>query len=147
MAGKLWVVACPRCRKAKVCAAGQKTTTCGHCSRALDLKVLTKHLETEDATQASNAAGMLNAKLSGQLDAFLDANVVPAAPPARKGSKAEQAHAVALDLAARGAFSAADLERAFAAAGLAPDDAGPTLQRLVASGALFEPRRGRFAAP
>lgn len=129
-----------------MCQAGQKTTTCGHCSRTLDLKVLTKHLETDDAAKASDAAGVLNAKLAGQLEAFLDAATLPKPPPQRQGSRAEQARRLALDLAARGPFAEADFARALAEAGV-PDDANETLRKLVASGVLFEPRPGRFAAP
>jgi hypothetical protein len=142
----LWVVACPRCRKAKVCQAGQKTTTCGHCGRTLDLKVLTKHLETDDAAKASDAAGLLNAKLAGQLEAFLDAEVVPPAPPGPRGSRADRARSLALDLAARGPFGVEDLAQALAGAGL-QDDAGALLQRLVEHGVLFQPRPGTYRAP
>lgn len=142
----LWVVACSRCRQAKVCKAGQKTTTCGHCSRTLDLAVLRKHLETTDPAAAQHAAGRLNALLAGRLDAF-DAEALPAAPPAaRKGDRATQVRRVALDLALRGPFGHDDFATALKAAGIDAEDPGEHLARLVAAGVLYEPRRGRFAA-
>jgi hypothetical protein len=141
----LWVVACPRCRKAKVCQAGQKTTTCGHCGRTLDLAGAKRHLETDDPGQAQHAAGLLNARLAGRLDAF-EAEAVPAAPPARPGDQAARVLRVARDLAAAGPFDEAAFGAALAAAGV-EGSAEEHLARLVAAGALYEPRRGRFAAP
>ena len=142
--GELWVVACSRCRQAKVCAAGQKTTTCGHCSRSLQLGLLKKHYEGEDAATAAHVAGKLNAKLAGQLDAFLS-EAVPQAPPKKLGDKPTQVKRVALDLALGGPFAVPDFEAALKKAGL-DGDAGEQLARLVAAGVLYEPRRGRFAA-
>jgi hypothetical protein len=140
----LWVVACSRCRKAKVCQAGQKTTTCGHCGRTLELALLRKHLETPDMAQAQQAAGMLNAKLAGQLEAF-DPGAVPPQPKAKPGDQAARARRVALELAARGPFGAQEFAAALAQAGLKaePND---LLAKLVAAGILVEPRAGRYKA-
>lgn len=141
---RLWVVACSRCRQAKVCQAGQKTTTCGHCGRTLELAPLRKHLETDDAAAAAHAAGLLNARLAGRLEAF-QAEAVPQPPAQPKGDQAAQVRRVALDLALRGPFGEPDFAAALATAGIA-GEAGEHLARLVAAGVLYEPRRGRFAA-
>lgn len=141
---RLWVVACSRCRQAKVCKAGQKTTTCGHCGRALELALLKKHLETTDDAAAQHAAGRLNALLAGRLDAF-DAEAIPAAPVQPKGDRGTQVKRVALDLALRGPFGEGEFAAALAKAGLEVE-ADEHLRRLVAAGVLYEPRRGRFAA-
>lgn len=140
----LWVVACSRCRKAKVCSAGQKTTTCGHCGRSLELAQLRKHLVTEDAGAAQQAAGMLNARLAGQLEAFLG-QPVPQAPAPKHGDRATRLRRVALDLAANGPFGETEFAAALERAGL---DGEPTdhLAQLVGAGVLYEPRPGRYAA-
>jgi hypothetical protein len=142
--GALWVVACSRCRQAKVCGAGQKTTTCGHCGRTLDLAQLKKHVVTEDPAVAAHAAGKLNAALAGNLKAF-DAEAVPLPPPQPKGDRAAQARRVALDLALRGPFAAPDLAEALVKAGV-QGEAEEHLERLLKAGVLYEPRRGRYAA-
>lgn len=141
----LWVVACSRCRQAKVCAAGQKTTTCGHCSRTLELAHLKKHLETDDPQAAAHAAGLLNAKLAGRLDAFQE-EAVPVAPPAPKGDRATQMRRLALDLALGGSFGEAQYAEALEKAGLAPDLAEEHLARLLTEGVLYQPRPGSYAA-
>lgn len=142
----LWVVACSRCRQAKVCEAGQKTTTCGHCSRTLQLDHLKKHLETEDVAAAQHAAGLLNAKLAGRLENF-EAEAVPLAPPAPKGDRATQLQRLASELAERGPFGEADFAAALERAGLDPGEAGAYLAELCKGGVLFEPRPGRYRAP
>lgn len=150
MAARFWVVACPRCRKAKVCRAGQRTTTCGHCGRRLGLAGLRKHLETPSPEAARRAAGLLNARLAGRLDAFLEAprEAAPAHPSrASRGGLAGRVRALALELAAHGPFREEDFAAALARAGLPVGDAAEHLARLVAEGSLFEPRRGRYAAP
>lgn len=144
MTALLWVVACSRCRQAKVCKAGQKTTTCGHCSRTLELATLNKHLETSDPAAAAHAAGLLNAKLAGRLDAFT-AEAVPVPAAQRKGDQAAQVRRAALELALQGPFDEADFAEALQRAGV-QGDAEEHLERLVASGVLWEPRPGRFAS-
>jgi hypothetical protein len=140
----LAVVACPRCRHAKVCDAGQKTTTCGHCSSRLDLAALRKHVLTERADEAQRAAGLLNARLAGRLDAFLD-EAVPPAPPARQGDQAARVRQLARDLAEQGAFDAERFAAELGAAGLDAARADEHIARMLAQGVLVEPRPGRFA--
>lgn len=141
----LAVLACPRCRHAKVCDSAQKTTTCGHCSAKLDVRALRKHVETESADEAQRAAGLLNAKLAGRLDAFLD-EAVPAAPPAKQGDQATRVRKLALALAEQGAFDGARFAAELGGAGLDPSKAEEHLARLLAAGVLVEPRRGRYVA-
>lgn len=127
-----------------MCQAGQKTTTCGHCGRTLVLEQLKKHLVTDDPDAASQAAGMLNARLSGTLEAF-DQELLPPPPPPRPGDRAVQLRKLALDLAGAGPFDEAAFEAALRAQGWS-EDAGRELARLVEAGVLYEPRPGRFAA-
>ncbi|MCA1812906.1 MAG: hypothetical protein LC624_03010 [Halobacteriales archaeon] len=141
----LAVLACPRCRHAKVCDSTQKTTTCGHCSAKLDLRVLRRHVETESADEAQRAAGLLNARLAGRLDAFLE-EAVPVAPPSKPGDQATRVRKLARDLAALGPFDAQRFTAELSGAGLDPSAADEHLARLLAAGVLIEPRRGRYAA-
>jgi hypothetical protein len=139
-----WIIACPHCRKAKVCRAGQKTATCAHCSRTLQLAGLRKHLATDSPEEAQRAAGLLNARLAGRLEAFLGESLPPAPPPRREPA-GQRVRSLAIGLAAEGPFDAERFGAALARAGLDAAEAETWLERLVAQGVLYEPRRGRFA--
>lgn len=146
MNAKLWVVACSRCRQARVCKAGQKTTTCGHCGRTLQLALLKKHLETSSPDEAQRAAGLLNARLSGKLEAFVE-EALPPPPAPRRGDRAAQMRRLALELTREGPFSEGEFRAALEAAGLDGGRATQHLEALVVQGVLYEPRPGRYAAP
>lgn len=150
----LLLVACPRCRQAKVVEAGRKTTTCGSCSRTLtiaDLRV--ESYQNQD--EASEAVGRTNATLARR-EGEWESALVPSAPRAirhdgpldkaaaatrKAASEKDRADAVARSL---GDFSAQDLAGAFALAGLRrPEE---HLQRMLATSIAFEPRAGRYRA-
>lgn len=155
------VIACPRCRKARVVQEGRKTTSCGSCGRPLHVPDLRVYHQGPDLEDAQGAAGLLNAKLAGREKEFLAAFVPPpprevrhddpwhaAAAAARKAdSESARADALARALcAAMGTFAEEDLARAFALAGLPESRAAHHLGRMLAALVLFEPRPGRYKA-
>lgn len=153
------VVACPRCRRARVVEQGKKTTQCGSCGRSLVLQDLRAHFLGDGFEEASAAAGMLNARLAGREEEFLAA-LVPAPSPAARhddaygaaaaaarkaNSEKDRADAVARALSARMVdFGEQDLARAFEMADL--KGAEKHLARMLATQVVFEPRSGRYAA-
>lgn len=154
------VIACPRCRRAKVVEPGKKTTTCGSCDRELvlgDLRVFHQGATLEEAQEAS---GRLNARLAGREREFAAAFLPSGAPrPARHDdpydaaaaaarkadSEKDRADAVARSLGASlREFSEDDLQRAFERAGIGR--AGWHLERMLKTDVVFEPRPGRYQA-
>lgn len=157
MAGMYQVVACPRCRRAKVVEPGRKQSTCGLCSRTLALRDLRAFATVGTLEEAQMAAGAVNAKLSGREREFAQA-LVPAAPRVarhddrfaaaaanarRFSSEKDRADAVARAL---GDFGEDDLRRAFAVAGLPIDKVEAHLKRMLVADVVFEPRAGVYRA-
>lgn len=153
------VIACPRCRRARVVEAGRKTAQCGSCGRALALADLRAHHQGDQLEEARNAAGLLNARLAGREGEFLGALLPAPAKPARHddafgaaaaasrraSSEADRANAVARELSRQMVdFGEADLARAFHVAGLR--EPGRHLRRMLETLVLYEPRAGRYSA-
>lgn len=154
MAGRLLVVACPRCRRAKVVERGRKTTTCAVCGRPLKLAQARVLFETDEVDAAREAAGLANAKLAGREGEFQRSLAAlapePAAAPATPHEAALRAIRVAppaarVEAAARALreFTQEDLARVLAEAGVAMR-ADEALRQLAARRILVEPRAGRY---
>lgn len=157
--GMYAVIACPRCRRARVVEPGRKSAGCGTCGRVLELADLRVQHESAHLDEARHAAGMLNARLAGREDEYLRALLpVPAAAPRhdspesaaaaasrRASSEADRADAVARELARQtGEFEEGELVRAFHLAGLR--DPPRHLKRMLDTMVLYEPRAGRYTA-
>lgn len=155
------VIACPRCRRAKVIDAGKKTTTCPACMRILEVAHLRVHHHAPDAEEARRAAGILNARLAGREAEYAMALVPPAPRAARHESAADGAAAQArratsekdrVDRIARhlsqslGEFGIPDLEEALRLAGIRAAKDGGHLHRMLETTVLYEPRPGRYRA-
>ena len=155
------VVACPRCRRAKVVESGRKSTACGGCGRALELAHLRAFHSGADLEEARHAAGLLNARLAGREHEYAAA-LVPVAPRLARHDDAFQAAAASsrrassekdrADRVARalsqslGEFAESDLARALHLAGIGGARAEAHLKRMLATTVLYEPRPGRFRA-
>lgn len=151
------VVACPRCRRAKIVEQGRQQSTCALCSRTLALADLRPFAAAETLDEAQAAAGLVNARLSGREREFAQA-LVPLPPRlVRHDDRYAAASAAArravsekdrVDAVARALsdFDEDDLARAFAEAGLAVARAEGHLQRMLATDVVFEPRPGRYKA-
>lgn len=146
------VIACPRCRKAKVVEVARKTTTCPSCGRTLELRDLRgQPADTLDEAQA--IAGLTNARLAGREREFVTAIVAPAprdakhddrwsaAAAAARSARSETSRADAI-ARALGEFTDADLERAFGLAGLSRPE--HHLTRMLRTHVVFEPAAGRY---
>ena len=155
------VIACPRCRKARVVEEGRKSASCGSCGRPLQVADLRVYHSGPVFEEAQNAAGLLNAKLAGREKEFLAAFVPPppravrhddpwhaAAAAARKAdSETDRADAIARVLSqARGTFTQDDLQRAFRLADIPETRAPHHLGRMLAALVVFEPRPGQYKA-
>lgn len=149
------VVACGRCRRARVVEQGRKTATCASCSRVLELRDLRAYSLGPLLEEAQEVAGRLNAKLAGRKDEYLAAMVVPRAPAPRHDDRWNAAAAAArratgetgrADAVARalGEFEDAELAAAFELAGLR--ESNRHLRRMLATQVVFEPRPGVFKA-
>lgn len=149
------VVACPRCRRARVAEADHKTAACSSCDRPLVLADLRAQHRTSSLEDARHAAGYLNAKLAGRDAEFLAAHLpaptpaprhddrfAAAAAAARKGT-GETGRADAV-VRALGEFDDDDLARAFETAGLR--DPERHLRRMLETQVVHEPRAGRYRA-
>lgn len=156
------VVACSRCRRARVVQQGRKSAPCAACGRSLDLPNLRAFHQGEDLGEAQNAAGLVNAKLAGREREFAAA-FIPAAPrevkhddawhaaaaAARKAeSESDRADAAARALSAQAekGFTEDDFGRALALAGVPMQRAAHHLGRMVATQVVYEPRPGRYRA-
>ncbi|HVL48604.1 MAG TPA: hypothetical protein VM889_08620 [Candidatus Thermoplasmatota archaeon] len=155
----LLVLRCPGCGKSKVAREGVKRTVCAHCGKSIETARAVVVLATPDEAEARLAAGSANAQRAGRPEEFRAAfagQAAPRAPPSDAQAAAVRAAASArgdearLEAAAR-AFAAASgafAPEAFAPVLAALGIAGPArdrLERLAASGVLYEPRPGRFA--
>ena len=149
------VVACNRCRRAKIVEQGRKTSTCASCDRPLDLKDLRTYYAGISLDEARETAGRLNAALAGREREYLAAMVVPAAPARRHDNKWNAAASAArkvsgesarADAIARalGEFDDAELAAAFALAGLR--EPSRQLRRMLQSQVVYEPRPGVYRA-
>lgn len=148
------VVACPRCRKAKVVEVARKSTTCPSCRRTLALADL-RATPADTLAQAQALAGITNARLAGREGEFVRALVAPepraashddrwsaaAAAARRATSERERADAIARSLRE---FDEMDLARAFGLAGLG--GLGRHLHRMLATQVVYEPSSGRYRA-
>lgn len=155
------VVACPRCRRAKVVESGRKSSSCGSCGRPLELAHLRAFHSGEDLEEARHAAGILNARLAGRESEYAAALVPPvpraarhddafqaAAASSRKAaSEKDRADRVARALSqALGEFGEDDLSRALHLAGIASPRTAGHLKRMLDTTVLYEPRPGRYKA-
>lgn len=155
------VVACPRCRRAKVVQSGRRTTSCGSCGRPLELAHLRAFHSGADLEEARHAAGILNARLAGREEEYAAA-LVPVAPRAsrhedafdaaaassrRASSEKDRADRVARALSqSLGEFEEPDLARALHLAGISGTRAGLHLKRMLETTVLYEPKPGRYRA-
>jgi len=154
----LHVVACPRCRRARVVEAGRKTAQCASCASPLELPHLRAYWTGDDPAEARHAAGLVNARLAHRDAEFATALLPQEAPRAPKHDDALDAAAAATRGAksekdrvdrlvhALGSFDRAQLEAAFARAGLRVEKLDDHLRRLVETCVLVEPRSGRYRA-
>lgn len=155
------VIACPRCRRARVVEQGRRTAACGSCGRDLPIQDLRAHHAGPALEEAQHAAGLLNAKLAGRESEFARAFLPPpprearhddpwhlAAAAARSAeAEADRADAVARALTKEmGTFTQDDLHRAFRLAGIREARAPHHLGRMVAALVVHEPRPGQFRA-
>jgi hypothetical protein len=151
------VIACPRCRRARVVEQRRKQAECPSCGRTLQLANLRSFHAGPSLDEARHAAGVVNARLSGREREFTAALVMPTMRPARHDDEAARAAAMArkassekdrADLVARalGAFSEDDLTVAFARAGLPVVKVEAHLRRMLATGVVFEPSSGLYKA-
>lgn len=155
------VIACPRCRRARVVEGGRKSAACGSCGRTLDLADLRVFHAGAAFEEAQAAAGLLNAKLAGREAEFAAALVPPpprpvrhddpwnaAAAAARKAeSESDRADHVAQQLTRElGTFTQDDLHKAFRLAGIPETRAPHHLGRMLHALVVFEPKVGRFKA-
>ncbi|HUR67987.1 MAG TPA: hypothetical protein VM370_01985 [Candidatus Thermoplasmatota archaeon] len=149
------VVACSRCRRARVVEQGRKTASCGSCPRTLGLADLRPFYHGASLDEAREVAGRVNAKLAGREEEYLAATLIPHAPAPRHDNKWNAAAAAArkahgesarADAVARalGEFEDAELAAAFALAGLREPDRH--LRRMIETQVVFEPRPGLFKA-
>lgn len=151
------MVACPRCRRAKVVEQARRQTTCPSCSRTLRLADLRAFHVAEDLDSARLAAGQVNARLAGRASEF-GAALVPSAPRAtRHDGPLDRAAAMTrrassekdrADLVARalGDFTSDQLAEAFHVAGLPAAKAEAHLARMLATDVVYEPSPGRYRA-
>ncbi|HWH07812.1 MAG TPA: hypothetical protein VNX21_01345 [Candidatus Thermoplasmatota archaeon] len=154
------VVACPRCRRAKVVDAARKTTQCGSCGRPLELAHLRPFAASADPEEARHAAGILNARLAGREGEYAaalvaaprasrhdDAFDAAAASSRRASSEKDRADRVARALSqSLGEFGEPDLARALHLAGIGGNRAEAHLKRMLETTVLYEPRPGRYRA-
>lgn len=152
--GRLLVIACARCRRAKVVERGRKTTTCAVCGAGLKVPQARVLFESEDEEAAREAAGLANARLAGREAEYqrsLSA-LSPAGPalPATRHEAALRAWRAAppaarIEAAARalGEFTEEEFASVLADA-KAPTGVAAALAQLAARRILVEPRAGRF---
>lgn len=154
----LQVVACPRCRRAKVVEAGRKTAQCASCANGLELAHLRAYWSGDDPEEARHAAGLVNARLAHADEAFAQA-MLPSAPPrpARHDDAFDAAAAATRRASsekdrvdrlvkALGTFTRAELASAFDRAALPIAKLDAHVRRMLETAVIFEPRSGTFRA-
>lgn len=155
------LIACPRCRRARLVEPGRKSAQCGSCGRTLELRELRAYWTGTDLSEGRHAAGLVNAKLAHCEEEFAGA-LLPQAPPPKKHDDAYAAAVAATRHAtsekdrvdrlcrALGAslteFTPEDIEHAFVAADLPTKKLVAHVERMLATSVLYEPRAGRFRA-
>lgn len=150
------VIACPRCRHARVVEQGRKTASCGSCPNTLDMSGLRVAFLGSALSEAQEAAGRLNAKLAGLEEEYLAAVLMPKALPAahhddRFNAAAAAARHVSGEVARADAlarslreFDDADLLRAALLAGVR--DPARQLRRMLETQVVYEPKPGLYRA-
>ena len=155
------LVACPRCRRARIVEPGRKTASCGSCGRALVLADLRAQWSGESLDEARRMLGLVNARLDHRESEFA-AGLVPPAPRARRhDGPHEEAAAAAragrgeqdrVDRIARalgatlGEFHEGDLQKAMHLAGIPSNKTADHRDRMLTTHVIFEPRPGRYKA-
>ncbi len=66
------VIVCPNCKKAKGVLLSNKTSRCARCGKILKINKLKIFHETNSTEEMQNAIGLLNAKLDGRAEEFLN---------------------------------------------------------------------------
>jgi len=66
------VIVCSRCRLARGTPENAKTASCPGCGRKLRVPELKKYHRTESLTELAGAIGILNARLKGGLEAYME---------------------------------------------------------------------------
>ena len=152
------VVACPKCRKARVVEPGRAQAQCAHCGHVVKLAdaVMTLFGSLEEAQAAVGAS---NAKAARRTEEFVQAHVPPAPAPERHESAADRAaarargagpearriEAVARALSEEGrAFTEEEFLTACEGAGIAPARSAAHLTRLVELRVVTQPRAGAY---
>ena len=152
------VVACPRCRHARVVEQGRKTASCGSCPNTLELANLRVAFMGDALTEAQDAAGRLNAKLAGREDEYLAGMLMMAKPSSPKGHHDDRWNAAAAaarnvsgevaraDAIARALreFDDQDLLKASMLAGVR--DPPRQLRRMLETQVVYEPKPGLYRA-
>jgi len=67
---KYAVVICKHCKKPKITETNQKTTTCPHCGKKIDLSKTMFIKQTNNLSEAQQALGQINAENDDHLDEF-----------------------------------------------------------------------------
>lgn len=151
------VVACPRCRHARVVEQGKKTASCGSCPNTLQVEGLRVAFLGGSLAEAQEAAGRLNAKLQGREEEYLAALLLAkpaaarqhhddrwnAAAAAARNVSGEVARADAIARALR-EFDDQDLLKAATLAGLR--DPARQLRRMLETQVVYEPKPGLYRA-
>lgn len=156
------VIACPRCRRAKVVEPHRKTTTCGSCTRPLRVADLRAFARAETTDEARAACGIVNARLAGREREYHEAILAPApmvrpahddrfaaaaAAARRFASEADRVDAIARALSIRMRdFGEDDLATAFDVAGIPRRRVDDHLRRMRMTSVVFEPRPARYRA-
>lgn len=149
------VVACPRCRRARVVEQGRKTASCAACDRPLQLADLRSAYLGPSLEEAQQTAGMVNARLQGREGEYVAALVAPeprrarhddrfsaaAAAARRVTSEKDRADAIVRSL---GEFDDQDMLRAFMTAGVR--DPPRHLRRMLETQVVYEPKPGLYRA-
>ena len=67
---KFGIIVCPNCRKVKAVNLSVKKTKCFNCNKTLDLKKTVIIYKSNSRQEITNAIGLLNAELDGNLEKF-----------------------------------------------------------------------------
>lgn len=148
------VIVCPRCRKAKGVDLKQKTTTC---SCGFEIRVVPERIRTraETARAIAPLVGRVNAEIAGGLNAYDRAQAPKKRARVRdvhgrviaavtgRGDRAARVRAAAAELSNElELFTIEDWTKVLAGLGISNPEA--SLEALVRSNAVFEPKRGYY---